>query len=679
MSRALLTVLAVIALFGAGGVTSSGADFAASTASSANSFAAAADFNTVAVTLTAPSGPLRGNTALSATASSERGIERVRFESSPAGADTWTVACDDQTAPYTCDWDTTGVADGSRDLRAVAIDNAGYMRSSDALVTVDNTRPVPALADPGYLQGSETLTATATDATSGIASIALAYRPASGGSWTSLCTGTSSPLSCALATGGLADGPYELRVTATDGAGNSDSTVLTRTVDNNAPTSSVTGLPAVVRGTITVSFSAADGAGSGVKRVTGEMRPAGGTWTALCTDMAAPYECTGVNTALLVDGNYEVRVTAEDDAGLTAISAVSAVRVDNTAPPVPTLAAVAATVQGTVALSGTVTPTTDVASWIVRYRPAGGPTWTDACSDATSPYACDWDTTAVADGLYDVRAVARDAAGNETVSATQTNRRVDNDGPTVNFPDPGAYLRGTVALTATASDPAGVQWVVFERRLAGATNWTIICADFTAPYTCSWNTTSVADGSYELRFRASDPNGHITAMVLPARPVDNTAPAGAAVESGNGGATAGLLEPGDWLRLTWTEQVAPASVMSGWDGSAAAIRVQVTNNGGSDQMSFWDATGTTRLGLADATTNLRLNANFVTSTTWFDATMAQSGAAVTVTLGAHLSGNLNTAAAANMRWRPSATATDLAGNPAAVADVNESNPSDRDF
>ena len=236
-----------------------------------------------------------------------------------------------------------------------------------------------------------------------------------------------------------------------------------------------------------------------------------------------------------------------------------------------------------------------------------------------------------------------------------------------------------MALSATATDPAGMAGVIFERRLAGGGAWTTICTDISSPYTCSWNTTSVADGNYELRIRAYDSLFHLTTVTLPARPVDNTAPAGAAVESGNGGATAGLLEAGDWLRLTWTEQVAPASVLSGWDGSAAAIRVQVTNNGGSDQMNFWDATGTTRLGLADATTNLRLNANFVTSTTWFDATMAQSGAAVTVTLGAHLSGNLNTAAAANMRWRPSATATDLAGNPAVATDVNESNPSDRDF
>lgn len=675
MSRFALALLALVALLCAGGVTSSGADYAATASSGANSFSAATDFNTVDVALTAPGGPLRGSVALAAIATSERGIDRVRFESSPAGADNWTVACEDDSAPYDCDFDTSAVADGSRDLRAVAIDSAGYLRSDAAVVEVDNTRPVAAVTDPGYLQGTETVQATATDAGSGVASLELDYRAAGGGPWTTLCSGDASPLGCAFATAGLPDGSYELRATATDRAGNSDAAVLARIVDNNAPTVSLAALPAAVRATIALTIDAADGAGSGVASVGAELRPSGGAWAALCSGAA----CGSVDTTVLADGLYDVRATATDNAGLTATSGASSVLVDNTPPPAPTLAAVAATVTGTVTLSGTVPGATADVAWIVRYRPAGGGAWTDACSDATSPYSCGWDTTAVADGLYDVRAVARDAAGNETVSATQTNRRVDNDGPTVTFAEPPAYLRGTVALSATATDPAGMWGVIFERRLVGNTNWSTICFDFTAPYGCNWDTTSVTDGSYELRVRAFDAGGRSTTVTIAARPVDNTAPQGAAVESGNGGATAGLMEAGDWVRLTWTEQIAPASVLGGWDGTPVAIRVQVVNNGNSDEMNFWDATGNTRLGLADAANNLRLNANFVTSSAWFDATMAQNGASLTVTLGAPLSGNLTTAAAANMRWRTSTAATDLAGNPVVAANVNESNPSDRDF
>ena len=49
---------------------------------------------------------------------------------------------------------------------------------------------------------------------------------------------------------------------------------------------------------------------------------------------------------------------------------------------------------------------------------------------ATSSYSCPLDTTALAGGGYDFRAIATDAAGNTTTSATLANRVVDNSGPT---------------------------------------------------------------------------------------------------------------------------------------------------------------------------------------------------------------------------------------------------------
>ena len=124
-------------------------------------------------------------------------------------------------APYTCNWDSAGVVDGPRDLRAVAVDQAGYQRISTVVASrfVDNTLPAGTLSDPGVMQGTEALTATASDVGSGLASLAISYRPA-GGSWTTLCSGATSPRTCNLNTVPLADGSYELRATATDVAGN---------------------------------------------------------------------------------------------------------------------------------------------------------------------------------------------------------------------------------------------------------------------------------------------------------------------------------------------------------------------------------------------------------------------------------------------------------------------------
>src|SRR5207302_7634176 len=63
--------------------------------------------------------------------------------------------------------------------------------------------------------------------------------------------------------------------------------------------------------------------------------------------------------------------------------------------------------------------------------PAGAGTWTNiGAADTTSPYSVSWDTTAVGDGLYDLRVVTSDNVGNTFTSALVTNVRVDNTKPT---------------------------------------------------------------------------------------------------------------------------------------------------------------------------------------------------------------------------------------------------------
>ena len=129
MKRALLALVALAALIPFG-IGASSATFVAASSNPNATFSTAADFNTVAVTLTDPGTPLRGTVALTATAASDRGLASVTFQSSPAGANTWTNLCVDTVAPYTCDFDTLSVADGLRDIRAVALDTAGYSRES---------------------------------------------------------------------------------------------------------------------------------------------------------------------------------------------------------------------------------------------------------------------------------------------------------------------------------------------------------------------------------------------------------------------------------------------------------------------------------------------------------------------------------------------------------------------
>src|SRR5207302_735280 len=62
--------------------------------------------------------------------------------------------------------------------------------------------------------------------------------------------------------------------------------------------------------------------------------------------------------------------------------------------------------------------------------PAGGLSTNIGAADTTSPYSVNWDTTGVADGLYDLRVVTTDNVSNTFTSALVTNVRVDNTLPT---------------------------------------------------------------------------------------------------------------------------------------------------------------------------------------------------------------------------------------------------------
>jgi len=184
--------------------------------------------------------------------------------------------------------------------------------------------------------------------------------------------------------------------------------------------------------------------------------PAGaGTWTDICTDSTSPYSCS-FDTTVPGDGLYDLRALATDNASRTATSTVSNRRVDNTAPSV-TMTDPGSPLSGTISLAATATDVggSGVSSVTIQRSPAGADTWTDVCTDPSSPYSCSFDTTTVGDALYDFRAVGTDVAGN-SANSTVTNRRIDNVVPTVSLTDPGANIRGTISLDATASDGGGI-------------------------------------------------------------------------------------------------------------------------------------------------------------------------------------------------------------------------------
>jgi chitinase len=485
VTRTLLTLLVALSL--AGGITASGADFTASSASPGSTFVTAADFNTVAVSLGALAATLTGAVPVAATASSGRGIASVTFQSAPAGTSDWVDICTDTTASYGCSWTTTALADGSYDVRAVATDAGGYTRTSTITArNLDNYTLAATLADPGAnISGSVALTATATGASGALQSVTIQHRAPGSSTWTDLCTSATSPATCSLDTTVYAEGPRELRAIATDTSGAVAITgVRTPNIDNSPPATTPS-VPSSGTGTVTMSATATD-SGSGIAYVAFEALYAG-TWYEFCRDTSAPYTCSG-DSAAVADGTYQIRVVAANNAGVKTISTPSTITIDN--PPAP----------------------------------------------------------------VDVQA------------------------------------------------------------------------------------------------------GNVTA------------------------GTPGLLEAGDWVRLTWSEQIAPGSVLSGWNGSSQAIQVRFADNASNDQMDFYDAAGTTRLNLTGTPADLKLAGNFVSGAVTFNATMTQSASSITVTLGSVVgTPTLPTAVAGTMTWAPSPAATDLAGKASRTTTVTETGAVDVDF
>jgi chitinase len=634
---------------------------------------------------------LSGSVSLTSTpADSGSGLAGVQYQYKLTTDSTWTDTCSSSTSPWSCTLNTASLTDGLYDFRVVATDNVGITGPSAAVTSrrVDNTNPTVTMgALAAWLDGTVTLTSTPADG-GGIASVQYQYKLSSSGTWLNACSSATTPYSCSFSTTALTNGSsYDFRAIATDNATRTGTSgTVTSRIDHTNPTVTMTSPAAYLAGSVTLASTAADTGGSGVGTVLYEYKlSSGSTWTAACASSTTPFTCA-FNTASVADGLYDFRATVTDNVGRATTSAtVTGRRIDNTNPITATLAAVGTNLAGNVNFTGTSADNaggSGVGSWKVQTSPTGTNTWTDLCTDTTTPFtACTGNVDGLADGVYDFRSVTTDLAGNTLASAVQTNKRVDTDGPVTSIASPanGARVRGNVTMTANASDPAGVQSVDFQVFLFGG--WFTFCSDNTPTYTCTGDSTQVADGTYQTRVVATDTLGHQTASAIITLVIDNTGPTANDVQSANGG-TAGKIDAGDTMTFTWSEPMAPASILTGWSGASTPVRVFVDNNvgGNNDAIFIYNSTGATRLNVTNAT-GLLLNANYVAGDVWLDGTMVMSGNSAVVTVGAIVSGTSTGGVAGNatMRWNSSNAATDVAGNAASGNAVNEGGGGDRDF
>jgi hypothetical protein len=230
---------------------------------------------------------------------------------------------------------------------------------------------------------------------------------------------------------------------------------------------------------------------------------------------------------------------------------VNAPPAPDTKPPTVSLMSPApgATVSGSITVSACAADNGGVAG--VQFKVDGANLGTE---DTKAPYSVTWNTTTAANGSHTLTAVARDVAGNVATSAavvvTVSN---DTTPPSVSItaPAPNATVSGTIPITASASDNVGVAGVQF--KLDGAN---LGAATTVAPYSISWNTTAVANGSHTLTAVARDAAGNVTtsaavAVTVSNPPIDTTPPVLSVIASSSIGASIATI--------TWTTNEASDS------------------------------------------------------------------------------------------------------------------------
>ena len=314
---------------------------------------------------------------------------------------------------------TPALADGSHALQLRSSDAAGNTDATPTSHTwvVDASAPtgvVTSPADGAAVSGTVALASDSADAVSGVATVQFQRAPAGTGTWTNQAASWDTLLA--------ADGDYDLRVVTSDAAGNQFASATVQvTVDNTEP-----GLVVVAPTTVniasadpeTISAAASDD-GTGVANVRFDqcvedsIACDSDSWLLLGvdTDDSDDYSASW---PIPSDGTRLLRVRATDGAGKQTTK-LQLVAVDRT-PPTGSLTspATGASLRGDVALAATASDTAPgTVNTVTFQRSPPAPAPGSTCStDSSAPYTATLDTTALADGLYDLRVFTTDAAGN---------------------------------------------------------------------------------------------------------------------------------------------------------------------------------------------------------------------------------------------------------------------------
>ncbi|MCW2950770.1 MAG: laminin sub domain 2, partial [Thermoleophilia bacterium] len=416
-------------------------------------------------TINALAAYVSGNSVTVTGTASDSGSGVASFDVTRTGAAPNSVCINQtQSSPWTCNWDTTTVADGSYTLTITVRDNATNTSLPVTITTiVDNSKPTVSVdswvegLSPQYQHpvgtklyvnptstGTATLKVLANDTGSGVNRVEF---PALGSGWSpaalsSDTTGTPtydllyswSPVMVAPTS------PQQVR--AVDNVSLSDTSNFDVELDGTAPSgSSISVVDQFTKATSSdVTFAVGTDAQSGVEHWQLQRRSSplsGGVCTGFGPwgDLGAPSPSSPYADATTLDATcYEYRIETYDNVNnVETIAATGQQKIDRTPPSGTITTPTGPYVSGVVSITGT---HADAQSAVQRFdlTYSGTSNGTITCNGLQpSPFTCTWSTGgAIADGPYDISLVVTDVANNVSAPILR-HVVVDNTAPSIVF------------------------------------------------------------------------------------------------------------------------------------------------------------------------------------------------------------------------------------------------------
>ena len=469
-------------------------------------------------------------------------LYRVRYGllgSDPQSFTTLTSVSEFPLASSVIDWDVSVLADGRYTIQCGLEDLAGFVVTSQANVTVDNTAPTVSIDQPGngnYVTGATSIVGTASDDNLHEYLIDLAPGSiATAQQFSTIGSGASAIQDAELFNWTVLppDGVYTLRLTAFDKANSNSEFAVEVNVDTHAPAAPA-GLVGEVEQdqNVRLSWNAnteSDLAGYHVYR--GE--------TLLTTDAISVAEFVDEN---LAEGQVVYQIRALDLAGnISDVSVALTLTIDFTPPRVALNSPLdGARVSGLIEILGTaysaddfteyrlyVAPLNDLASrQFLRRSPLA----------SQSEILADWETFLLTDGeQYRITLEADDT--NDNTASTSVDVTVDNTPP--------AAPQGLIAITQGAdvdlswnenSESDVIGYLLFRNdRLANAIGTVVGDLEPFAIAATDYQDESLADGTYSYTLVAMDSASNLSeASAAVDVEIDQRAPQAAIVQPAEG-------------------------------------------------------------------------------------------------------------------------------------------------